>query len=775
MTASHRRENSKGARYKGELGTLQQRVADLERLLKSEHRQAESEKWQILHYINERVKELDCLYRIHETGMRPGMTISELFREVANIIPQSWQYPEIAACRITFSDEKYATPDFKRTGWIQKSNIYIKDKPVGSVEVCYLEERPDEDEGPFLKEERRLIDNIARQLSFFAERRQAEDALRESREILRFVFESIGEGITIVDLNGNVVEVNDAALRIQGYETKEEVIGRNSLEFIAEEDRSRAKADIQKAIEEGHGTMLEYKVVTKEGRKRDIAASATIMHDSSGNPVGLISAIRDITESKLASELLQDERNRAQRYLDIASVIFLVIDSTKRVILINKKGCEVLGYTEQEIIGKNWFENFVPQDIRLRLNGIFDRLLAGELEPVEYYENPVLTKSGEERLVAWHNTILTDDSGNIIGTLSSGEDITEHRQADEALQKSEKRYRDLFNSASDAIILRDLNGNIFEVNRAATELTGYTFDEMKGMNIARFLTSESFDITMDKQQQQLDGEAASHRYELELVKKTGEKAFIEAVISIITEDSQPVAVQATVRDVTEQRKLRDSIRFYLHKVLVAQEEERKRIALDLHDDTSQSLLLLTHQLDAIVSNFGRELTGPTRDKIDQSRSLAVDILNGVRRYAQELRPAILDDMGLIAALEWMADRLHADSGIEAEVHIDIPELDLSHDIQLVLFRIAQEALGNIKRHAEASKAAISLKSKPGAVSITITDNGKGFTVPTPLSDIGSSGKLGLIGMQERAQLIGGNVGIESTPGKGTTISVEIPI
>jgi len=775
MTTSHRHEGSKGARRKGELGVLQQRIADLERLLKSEHRQAEAEKWQILHYINERVKELDCLYRIHEIGMRPNLTIREFFREVSSIIPQSWQYPEVAACRIKFDNEKYMTPNFRKTAWTQESTIYVQDKPVGSIEVCYLEEKPDKDEGPFLQGERRLIYNIAKQLSFFAERKQAEEALRESREILRFVFESIGEGITIIDLNGNVVEVNDAALRIQGYETKEEVIGRNSLEFIAEHDRLRAKNDIRRAIEEGRGAMLEYKVVTKDGRERDIAASATIMHDSSGNPVGLISAIRDITESKLASELLQEERNRAQKYLDIASVIFLVIDSTKRVILINKKGCDVLGYNEREIVGKNWFENFVPHSIRSRLNNIFDRLLAGEVAPVEYYENSVLTKDGDERLIAWHNTILTDEIGNIIGTLSSGEDITEHRHADEALKKSEKRYRELFNSASDAIILRDFNGDIFQVNRAATELTGYTFDEMKGMNISRFLTPESFEITMNKQRQQLAGEVASHRYELELVKKTGEKAFVEAVISIIMEDAKPVAVQATVRDVTEQRKLRDSIRFYLHKVLVAQEEERKRIALDLHDDTSQSLLLLTHQLDAVVSNFEKDLAKPIRDKIDQSRNLAVETLNGVRRYAQELRPAILDDMGLVAALEWIADRLHSDTGIKVEVGIDIPEIELSHDVQLVLFRIAQEALGNIKRHAGASKAAISLKSKGSTVSMTITDNGKGFTVPPSLSDIGGSGKLGLIGMQERAQLLGGTVGIASRPKKGTTVTVEIPI
>jgi PAS domain S-box-containing protein len=543
---------------------------------------------------------------------------------------------------------------------------------------------------------------------------------------------------------------------------------------MVEEDRARAMEDIRRAIDEGHGAQYEYKLLTKDGKKVDIEASATLLHDSSGSPVGLISAIRDITESKRSQEQLQEERNRAQRYLDIAGVILLVIDTDERVALINNKGCKVLGYREKDIVGKNWFDNFVPHYAKEKLKAVFNRLIAGELEPVEYYENPVLTKSGEERLIAWHNTILIDEGGNVIATLSSGEDITEHRKADEALKKSESRYRDLFNSASDAIIIRDLDGNIFEVNESASELTGYTVDKLTKMNISQFLTPKSFETTMEKQQSQLEGEAASQRYELELIRKDGTEAIIEAMISIVKEEGKAVAVQATVRDVTEQRRMRDSIRFYLQKVLVAQEEERKRIARDLHDDTSQSLLLLTHQLDAIASDSGGVISEPTRDRLNQLHGLAVEMLNNVRRYAQELRPAILDDMGLVAALEWMADKLSSESRTETEVQVSVLDAELPREVELVLFRIAQEAVSNVKKHAEASKAVIKLESGEGKIRMTISDNGKGFEVPHPLNNIGDTGKLGIIGMLERSELLGGTLTIESSPQMGTTVAVDLP-
>lgn len=143
-------------------------------------------------------------------------------------------------------------------------------------------------------------------------------------------------------------------------------------------------------------------------------------------------------ELTAANRQLRREKEVAQQYLDIAGVIMLVINADQTVALINKKGCEVLGFQGREIIGKKWFDTFVPERFRGEVKKVFTKLMSGELTPVEYHENPVLAKNGEERLIAWHNALIKDEDGKIISTLSSGLDITERRQAQEMLIQNEK-------------------------------------------------------------------------------------------------------------------------------------------------------------------------------------------------------------------------------------------------------------------------------------------------------------------------------------------------
>ncbi len=149
-------------------------------------------------------------------------------------------------------------------------------------------------------------------------------------------------------------------------------------------------------------------------------------------------AIKYAVQRKQVEEALRKEKDRAQKYLDVAGVIFIVIDAQGKVSLINKKGCEILGYREREIIGKIWFDNFIPEKVRNEAKAVFRKLILGEIEPVEYNEKLVLTKSGEERIIAWHDAVLRDEKGNVYAILSSGEDITRRKLAEETLLRSEK-------------------------------------------------------------------------------------------------------------------------------------------------------------------------------------------------------------------------------------------------------------------------------------------------------------------------------------------------
>jgi two-component system, OmpR family, phosphate regulon sensor histidine kinase PhoR len=161
------------------------------------------------------------------------------------------------------------------------------------------------------------------------------------------------------------------------------------------------------------------------------------------NKHGVTVIARDITERRRAEEVLQQEKERAQRYLDIVGTMVVAIDADQTVSLINQAGCRLLGYREAQILGKNWFDHFLPEPLREHFRKVFVQLMAGIVEPVEYVENSVLTRSGEERTIAWHNRILKDKRGHITGTISSGDDITERKRAEAALFESEQRVRRL--------------------------------------------------------------------------------------------------------------------------------------------------------------------------------------------------------------------------------------------------------------------------------------------------------------------------------------------
>ncbi|MGD2064987.1 MAG: PAS domain S-box protein [Dehalococcoidia bacterium] len=336
-----------------------------------------------------------------------------------------------------------------------------------------------------------------------------------------------------------------------------------------------------------------------------------------------------------------------------------------------------------------------------------------------------------------------------------------------------RNYEELFTNASDAIWIHDLDGNITLANKACEKLTSYSLSELIGMNIREFLSPEALTLARQVKDRLLRGEAMEQRYEQRLIRKDGSEAIMQLATRVIFSDGKPKSFQNMARDITEERKLQHNLQFYLRQVLQAQEEERKRLARELHDDTSQQILLLTHGVDNIASKADHYIPKELRNELEKLYELSKQTYRGVKRYAQALRPGILDDLGLVAAIKWLAEEIQELSGIEIEVRIGaIPSL--APETQLVLFRIIQEALNNIHRHSGASEASIIVECHRTEIRVIISDNGRGFQLPRQLSEFAGQGKLGLTGMSERAQLIGGELEVSSQMGKGTTIIVRAP-
>jgi len=185
--------------------------------------------------------------------------------------------------------------------------------------------------------------------------------------------------------------------------------------------------------------------VRENGERFPASVPLALMKDKKGKAYDFIEIGEDITEHKRAEEVLKREKERAEEYLNIAGVMLATINADENITLINKKGCEILGYEEGELIGRNWFDTLIPQRMRNEIRGVFAKLMAGDVEPVEYYENPLLTKGGEERIIAFHNTVTRDSDGQIIGVLFSGEDITERKRVEELLRREAEEKARLMN------------------------------------------------------------------------------------------------------------------------------------------------------------------------------------------------------------------------------------------------------------------------------------------------------------------------------------------
>jgi PAS domain S-box-containing protein len=336
-----------------------------------------------------------------------------------------------------------------------------------------------------------------------------------------------------------------------------------------------------------------------------------------------------------------------------------------------------------------------------------------------------------------------------------------------------QNYEELFTNASDAIWVHDLEGNITLVNKACEKLSGYPVSELPGKNVREFLTPETLAIARQVKDKLLRGETVEQRYEQRLIKKDGSEAIMQLTTRLILSDSKPRAFHNMARDVTEERRLQDNLQYYLRQVLQAQEEERKRLARELHDDASQQILLLTHGIDNIAYKAERYSPQELKNELGKLYELSQQTYQNIKHYAQALRPSILDDLGLVAAIKWLAEETHKLSGIEIQVKANTIPL-LPPETQLVLFRIVQESLSNVHRHSGASEASVTVEWQGTETRVTISDNGNGFMLPRQLSEFAGQGKLGLTGMAERVQLIGGELGVSSQEGKGTTIMVKVP-
>ncbi len=289
----------------------------------------------------------------------------------------------------------------------------------------------------------------------------------------------IPHGVQENDLNGLITYSNSSHHKMLGYEPGE-LFGKTIFDLLHDtEEINELKAYLAYLIvEQPKPTPYITKTRRKDGSYISTQVDWTYTRNQQGELVGFVSIISDITEQLALQEKIRKERDLAQHYLDVAQFMMVVLDASGKITLLNRKTCDVLGYTADQLLNKNWFEMCLPADQRQPVFQVFQRLMKGEIEIAEQYENPVLTSTGEERLILWRNTIQHDPAGNVCGTISSGEDITEKRLAKE---EKAKFYEQIRRAQKMEALGRLTSGIAHDFNNILASILGYADLTLDGL------------------------------------------------------------------------------------------------------------------------------------------------------------------------------------------------------------------------------------------------------------------------------------------------------
>jgi PAS domain S-box-containing protein len=353
-------------------------------------------------------------------------------------------------------------------------------------------------------------------------------------------------------------------------------------------------------------------------------------------------------------------------------------------------------------------------------------------------------------------------------------DVTERKRVEAALRENERRYRTLFSQAMDGILLLDAEGNIVDVNASFARMHGYSVEELLHMNLSQLDTTESLALATARIRRIQSGETVG--FDVEHYHQDGHVLPLDVAASAINIDGKMYTL-AFHRDITERRRAEQELKRSQRELRglskaanEALEAERRRTARELHDELGQSLTALKMDLESL-----RAALPPDQPDLGE-RTLAMHaLLDGTiaatRRIAADLRPLMLDDLGLAAALDWLTNNFSKHTGIATDLVIDDSVAQVPEPIASALYRITQESLTNVAKYAEASAAEIRLERDGDWVQLLVRDNGRGIAA----SDKDKRGTFGLLGIRERVMLLGGEVAIQGAPGEGSEVRARIPL
>jgi PAS domain S-box-containing protein len=695
----------------------------------------------------------------------------------------------------------------------------------------------------------------------FRDLKHKEIALRESETRYRSMMEAIQDPLYICSPDFRISYMNQAMIERTG----DNAVGKTCYEAIGGYDDKCQFCSFDTVKEKKSVTTETYR--QKDGRYYHVTHSPIYHGDGT---ISKLAIFRDVTDLKQVELEARKERDKARLYLDIVANIVVVLNTDTTVALINKRGCELLETDEKEILGKMWFDTFVPEKDRDSAKSVFRSLMADETQVSEYFENLIISVNDREKHISWRNSLLKDETGRIVGTLSSGEDITASKELQEELLwelSVKSALAELFIPlVSWNISMADIAHKILEKAKAITGsqhgfvsfinpengdnisytltemmpdqcglvnrenvvafprgedglypgLWGYALNQLKPfftnapethpsalgvpqghIPIGNFLSvpvlfNEKLmgQIALCNKKEDYDerdleamgrlGQVYAltlHQWEI-LDSLRSAKEELEARVEKRTRELSHSNILLT-EEIEERKALEESLmksertlKDLSARLIQSYEEERRRIGEELHDGLAQTLSAIKVWSDAAMAQMEMKKFSQSLESIGSILSLAKGSVEEVRRIIKNLRPAILDDLGLHAAISWLCQDFEKMlPGIALEKEIRLMDQEVPENLKIVIFRILQESLNNIAKHSKATTVSILLDQTPEQITLRISDNGVGFDLNGTKDNPSMEKGIGLTSMEERADLSGGEFTLLSSSGRGTVVQV----
>lgn len=610
-------------------------------------------------------------------------------------------------------------------------------------------------------------------LQDITERVEAREAIKQREELFSKAFHSKVFGLAILNQERRVVDINETLAGLIAYR-REELIGKTSLEIGLTDPVYVKKRDelLLLLLQKGRIENYELQMQTRKGKPLTLLLSVEPLTLNSHSH-WLISLVDTTEKKKTEKELMQSE-NRLRTILNTEPECVKIIDHNGELTYMNPAGLAMMEADDFEMVkGRKGLSNIHSSYLK-KFYSLVTNVFSGHPGKMEY---EITGFKGTDRWMETHMVPLRDEGKKIISLLAVTRDVTEHKKAEQQVKESEQRLNraelmgslghGYYNIKNGSMHLSEGLYKIFGVTPATFS---HTIDGLKSViHPDDFLIQQEAVETMFEK-----GEV---EVEFRIVRPTGEiRNVLFKTKMTKNEKGELIDSFTTALCVTDRKKAEAKIKksneqlreltAHLQKI---REEERRRIGREIHDELGQSLTILKIKIEKVKSIKGYEKS--LDESITEMLKQVDECISSSRKISTELRPAILDDLGLIAALEWQAGEFRIKTRIKTVFKTALVELELPPDFAIAIFRIFQESLTNVARHADATIVTSSLFIEKGNIVLKIVDNGKGFDTTI----IGTKKTLGLIGMKERALLMNGTYNISSTPGAGTEITVIIPL